>query len=238
VTKQILWLRVFLEGIVIVGSILLAFALDAWWQERATCDWELDQLHALRAEFADNGELLDDAVRRHDQKAQDVAQILEFLRAARPGDKKIYPDRVLSSLVAWNTSDISTGTLDALLASGGLGDIQGSRLRSELAAWPTVVADAQEDESLARDFVEMVLAPALFGMGVLPAAYAAREGPGGDDFVRSPPDAKTEIVFNPTLRDAAAVRLLHVRLAGASMAALRRRTTAMVARIDYTIDGR
>ncbi|MFV1988025.1 MAG: hypothetical protein ACC682_12150 [Gemmatimonadota bacterium] len=237
-TKQIPWLRVSLEGIVIVGSILLAFTLDAWWQERATRDWEFDQLHALRAEFAGNGELLDDAVGRHDQKIQDVAQILKFLQAARPGDKKIYSDRVLSSLVAWNTSDISTGTLNALLASGGLGDIRDDRLRSELAAWPTVVADAQEDESLARDFVEMVLAPALFGMGVLPAAYAAREGPGGDDFVRSPPDAKTEIEFDPTLRDVAAVRLLHLRLASASMAALGQRTTAMVALIDEAIGGR
>jgi len=237
-TKQIPWLRVLLEGIVIVGSILLAFTLDAWWQERATRDWELDQLHALRAEFADNGELIADAVGLHDQNTQDVAQILAFLRAAGPGEKKIYPDRVLAALVSWNTTDISTGTLDALLASGGLGDIRDDRLRSELAAWPTVVADAQEDESLARDFVETVLAPALFGMGVLPAAYAARPGPGGDDFVRSPPDAKTEIVFDPTLRDVAAVRLLHLRLASVSMATLGQRTTAMVARIDEAIDER
>ncbi len=35
---QIPWLRVFVEGVVIVGSILLAFGIDAWWdgvQERA-----------------------------------------------------------------------------------------------------------------------------------------------------------------------------------------------------------
>ncbi len=37
-TRQIPWLRVFVEGVVIVGSILLAFGLQAWWdgrQERA-----------------------------------------------------------------------------------------------------------------------------------------------------------------------------------------------------------
>jgi len=75
-------------------------------------------------------------------------------------------------------------------------------------------------------------------MGVLPAAYVARHGPGGDDFVRSPPDAKTELEFDPTLRDVAAAWLLHLRLASASMAALRQRTTAMVVRIDAAIDGR
>ena len=31
---QIPWLRVFVEGVVIVGSILLAFGLQAWWEER------------------------------------------------------------------------------------------------------------------------------------------------------------------------------------------------------------
>jgi hypothetical protein len=37
-TRQIPWLRVFVEGVVIVGSILLALGLQAWWdpaQERA-----------------------------------------------------------------------------------------------------------------------------------------------------------------------------------------------------------
>ncbi len=29
-TRQIPWLRVFVEGVVIVGSILLAFKLQAW----------------------------------------------------------------------------------------------------------------------------------------------------------------------------------------------------------------
>ena len=38
-TPQIPWLRVLVEGVVIVGSILLAFGLQAWWdgfQERPT----------------------------------------------------------------------------------------------------------------------------------------------------------------------------------------------------------
>ena len=31
---QIPWLRVFVEGVVIVGSILLAFGIQAWWDDR------------------------------------------------------------------------------------------------------------------------------------------------------------------------------------------------------------
>ena len=35
-TRQIPWLRVCVEGVVIVGSILLAFGIDAWWNMKAT----------------------------------------------------------------------------------------------------------------------------------------------------------------------------------------------------------
>ena len=31
-TRQIPWLRAFVEGVVIVGSILLAFGIDACWE--------------------------------------------------------------------------------------------------------------------------------------------------------------------------------------------------------------
>ncbi len=32
--RQIPWLRVFVEGVVIVGSILLAFGIEGWGDER------------------------------------------------------------------------------------------------------------------------------------------------------------------------------------------------------------
>jgi hypothetical protein len=32
--SQIPWLRVFVEGVVMVGSILLAFGIQAWWDGR------------------------------------------------------------------------------------------------------------------------------------------------------------------------------------------------------------
>ncbi len=33
-SRQVPWLRVLVEGVVIVGSILLAFGIDAWWKGR------------------------------------------------------------------------------------------------------------------------------------------------------------------------------------------------------------
>ncbi len=44
---QIPWLRVFVEGVVIVGSILLAFGLQAWWEGRQERAEERQALEAL-----------------------------------------------------------------------------------------------------------------------------------------------------------------------------------------------
>ncbi len=33
-TRQIPWIRVLVESVVIVGSILLALGIDAWWEGR------------------------------------------------------------------------------------------------------------------------------------------------------------------------------------------------------------
>ncbi len=44
---QIPWLRVFVEGVVIVGSILLAFGIQAWWDEREERVAEAEYLTAL-----------------------------------------------------------------------------------------------------------------------------------------------------------------------------------------------
>ena len=45
------WLRVFVEGVVIVGSILLAFGIDAWWEGRQERAEEQQLLTNLQQEL-------------------------------------------------------------------------------------------------------------------------------------------------------------------------------------------
>ena len=46
-TPQIPWARVLVEGVVIVASILLAFGIDAWWEQRQDREEERRILQAL-----------------------------------------------------------------------------------------------------------------------------------------------------------------------------------------------
>ena len=60
-TRQIPWLRVFVEGVVIVGSIRLAFGIQAWWDERGASAASRQLLQDLLAEFGQVEEELERA---------------------------------------------------------------------------------------------------------------------------------------------------------------------------------
>lgn len=46
------WSRIFVESVAIVGSILLAFAIDAWWDDQQERKQEQVYLGALHQEFS------------------------------------------------------------------------------------------------------------------------------------------------------------------------------------------
>jgi len=211
--------RLLLEAGAIVISILLAFSLGAMWDERQLQQWELTQLGALRDEMAENLASLDAIIADHEKNTKSMNVMADQLRAADTGDVVSVDNNVLVALVSWRTSDISTSTLDALLASGGLGDISNAEIRKTLASWPILVLDAQEDEIIARDFVENVIAAQLAGQGVIAAAYSLRWTPGepAGSVSRS---GKTNVVVTPRLEDFSVVRSVHSKMASGSLTGL------------------
>ena len=46
--------RLVAEGLVVIASILIAFALDAWWDRQAERRVEEAHLHALRSDYQQN----------------------------------------------------------------------------------------------------------------------------------------------------------------------------------------
>ncbi len=59
-TQNIPWKRTAVEAAAIVASILLAFAIDAWWQNRTDRLVEAQYLQAMRADLLRSLELLDE----------------------------------------------------------------------------------------------------------------------------------------------------------------------------------
>jgi len=213
----------------------LAFAIDAWWADREIDQWQSAQLRALREEFSTNLESLGTIVRTHDFNARSLESLIAQIRDANDMTQVTVPDAVLVPLVAWRTSDISTGTLDGLLSSGKLAEIDNSDIRQSLAAWPSEVGDAQEDEILARDFVQNVVVQSLLGQGILEPAYRSRPLPGDlDEEIEA--DSTTTFSISPELIDLVTIRIIHSQMASQSLSQLRVRIRQILDLIDAELE--
>ena len=235
-TQNIPWARLAVEATAIVASILLAFAIDAWWSDREIDQWQTAQLRALRDEFSANLKSLDIIVQTHDSTARSLESLIAQIRDTNGAIQVTVSDAALVALVAWRTSDISTGTLDSLLSSGKLAEIENSDIRQSLAAWPSEVGDTQEDEILARDFVQNVVVQSLLGQGILESAYRSRPLPGNlDEEIEA--DSTTTFSISPELIDLATIRIIHSQMASQSLSQLRVRIRQILEIIDAELEG-
>ena len=135
-----------IEAVLIVLSILLAFAIEAWWSEAGEGRQEVELLQGLQADFRVNRDRLAQSRAVHESHR---AAALTFLEVSRPGgtpDPGALPDDVLIQMVSWHTYDPVVGTVNSAIASGQLGLIERDELRSELALWLDLVEDLNEEE--------------------------------------------------------------------------------------------
>jgi len=160
------WLRILVEGVVIVGSILLAFGIDAWWdrvQERAL---EAEALVGLDADFRRyraEAEFLMNSV--SGEKTQ-----IDFLFSLGGRSADAIPvsraDSAFRAMINASTWDPGEGTVDALTGAGRLALIQRDELRDLLTGWETRVLEVRDGEAVIRSFVRESLVPSLSRAGV------------------------------------------------------------------------
>ena len=152
--SSIQWKRISVEGAAIVLSILLAFSIDAWWEERQDRNDERKLLIALKTEFENNLAEIDKELTYRHAVDESIMQILE----AGAGETSIDPgelDKLIGDLVWWGNADFQTGALDSTLQSGFLSLIENQELRHRLAGLPIEyekmrVLEMQDKETLAN----------------------------------------------------------------------------------------
>jgi len=137
------WKRIAVEAAAIVISILLAFAIDAWWAEKKERDVEHRTLQALRSDFIASNEELDRLLRG----LADVRTNFARFQSATPAElTKIDPDAVrpiVISLVTPASFEPVTATHDALTNDGRLGLISNPELLTHLSNWQRALDDLE-----------------------------------------------------------------------------------------------
>jgi hypothetical protein len=140
------------EALAIVLSILLAFAIDAWWQDRAEYREETSILLALRDEFETNREVLAQLIAFHSDLQASALALLKL--AAEPTAEITAEDldRMIIDITWWGSFvTFESASLDAVILGAKLDLLDNASLRRMLTDWRSRLAatasqNAQEFE--------------------------------------------------------------------------------------------
>ena len=158
--QGISWPRIGAESAAIVASILLAFAIDAWWADHQARSEEQRLLTGLLSEFQRNLDRIEEELNYRNAVIESILEIFD----AAAGKISLQPesvDELIGDLTWWADSQYSQGALNELLQSGKLSLIEDNELRELVASLPflyslTIQAESQDMET-ARNVINPFL---------------------------------------------------------------------------------
>jgi hypothetical protein len=136
------------EGIAIVLSILLAFAIDAWWEEQAERTEEKEILKSLVAEFEANRAEAELIIAIHRRQIQSMAILVSLTDEQILSMSSEEIAKLITSMANPWGFDAVRGTTDALIGSGKLGILQDRRLREALTTFVGMDEEALLDRNI------------------------------------------------------------------------------------------
>jgi hypothetical protein len=182
-SQNIPWKRISVEAVAIVTSILLAFAIDAWWQERNEDDREREILIALLDDFEKSKSSIEEGRNFHIDVQRSNKRLLESAISDDVALSSMEIDRLISALTWWDSQPrFFTGALNSLIYGGELSVIKDDELRQELADWPSEIQRTESLRSQDYDFFSNVILPYLRQNGsLLSISTIATAKPGSSD---------------------------------------------------------
>ena len=149
--QTIAWKRIAVEAVVIVASILLAFAIDAWWDDREARHQLSLELVNVMGELQENRKRVELEIGVLTQITTAGSDLLGIMAENESASVVTIPDSTAWLTTVWSpTLDASFGAVDALVSSGRLAQVENLELRTGLAGIRAQFEDALEEEVSAR----------------------------------------------------------------------------------------
>jgi hypothetical protein len=148
--------------VVVVVSILIAFALDAWWDDKQLEQETAEDLAIVEYELAENIRLV--------QVTLDILNLVVVSNKTILAELKTHPDsetvEIDDTIILWGlfsnpTLDPSLGGTDAWIANGRLGGLDSPMLRKRLASVRGKVEDVVEEHRIAREIAVRDIYPLI-----------------------------------------------------------------------------
>ena len=166
--QQIPWLRIGAESVAIVGSILLAFLIDAAWNNYQDRREEHEILLGLQDEFTRHIATIEENMRRVRRITDSISFLLkqDDLDFDSLDSIEVVEQAVFHSGFTTPSDEMSGGVRDALFESGNLDLIRNVRLKQALVKWPASVGLLEQQRENVSGFVMQTLLPHLSYLGV------------------------------------------------------------------------
>ena len=194
---KISWRSVLVEGLVIVVSILLAFGIEAWWQERGDRTAELESLVGLHAEFTAIRERLEGDTLFSEEFAAVEALYEQVQTISLDRETLSVPDTLLVEAVSAVTFEGATPVLDGLISSGRLEIIRDQPVRIAISDWKHWLTQLDELEEESKTFTIMQLRPSLVSSGDVAPVFASARSFG---YFEVDPDGVTTLQIDSELK--------------------------------------
>ncbi len=136
----------------IVISIMVAFFLDAWWDDQVEQREINDNLRAVYVDFLATKEELSEVIDTNIAYMIDVTKLISL----DPVDIEELDAAAMSELT-WLlprgglTFDPVLGSIEALISSGQLNRVRNLQVRSLIGAWPALMDEIGEDQEILID---------------------------------------------------------------------------------------
>ena len=165
--QEIPWKRIFVEGIAVVASILLAFGIDAWWDERLERSNEQALLTRLSTEFSTNLDRIDRVIERSSSIVGTSLDLFGLVDKAMLNEESTVelPKGMLRVGLISFLFEADTPLLDALTKGGKLDIVDESRIIAAVSVWERQLRDYTSMAERARRDVDTLLLPAFYKRG-------------------------------------------------------------------------
>ncbi len=149
----------FQEGIVIVASILVAFALDASWDRYQEAQIERRILLELHDEFESAKARIVGSIAQLDSAIRASTELLEYLGPENADLTRDAAEALLIEIFSVDTLEVPSSVLSSIVATGQFRLITDDGLRNLLSEWPALVADVRENHDWHRQSTDEMFVP-------------------------------------------------------------------------------
>ena len=139
------------ESVVVVLSILVAFALDAWWDSRGEReDLELDLVSVLEEVSATHARVVSRVV-GYEQIVEGTEALLEVMDANGEAPAVVIPDTIAFLATSLPTLNPRMSALGGFISSGRLATVEDRELQAKLRELPGQLEDAVRELERQRE---------------------------------------------------------------------------------------